>query len=254
MIDKDDRGLLLGDGLFETMTAQNGQIRHFDAHFDRLSLACRALYLPTPNYDECFHACTHAYQSLNASEAIIRLTYTAGTSGRGLDRSPHIVPTLFAKAFVKSPPPKSLKLGLSPIRRNETAPSSRHKTLGYIDPIIARHQAKAQGYDDALLLNGRHEIACLTAANLFWFEGERLMTPSLECGVLNGIMRAFVLKAAKAIGIDYVETKTRFDPNAPYDGAFASNSVMGLVVIDAIDDKEIAPIETVKALRSYLLV
>ena len=80
------------------------------------------------------------------------------------------------------------------------------KALPYLDNVLALSEARAQGADDALMLNTRGTIACGSAANLFIIRDGRLETPPLGDGALPGIMRALVLSMAKQAGLAPVET------------------------------------------------
>ena len=136
------------------------------------------------------------------------------------------------------------------IRRNETSPAARLKTLSYLDNVLARAQARAAGADEALLLNTRGELACAAVANLFWIAGGRLYTPALECGVLEGIMRRQVLAAARALGIETVETAA---PRAALDDAealFLTNSLAGVRPVAELDGRAFGDHRLVEAISS----
>ena len=187
----DDRGLLLGDGLFETILAKDARLILFEDHIARLRAACQAIGLPAPGEDEARELCELAISDVApAPRLAVRLTLTAGSGGRGLDRPATIEPHIFATA---APAPKStepLVLVTSPVRRNEGSPTAWLKSLSYLDNVFARrHAAPAE----ALMLNNGGEIACAAAANVFWVKGGELFTPALDCGVLDGVMRRQVM-------------------------------------------------------------
>jgi branched-subunit amino acid aminotransferase/4-amino-4-deoxychorismate lyase len=127
----------------------------------------------------------------------VRLTLTAGSGGRGLDRPDQIIPRLVATAAPSPRVETPATLIIAKTRRNEGSPASRLKTLSYVDGVLARAEARAVGADEAVMLNNRGEVACAAAANLFWIEGERVFTPALECGVLAGIARARLLSVVE---------------------------------------------------------
>ncbi|MDR7230474.1 branched-chain amino acid aminotransferase/4-amino-4-deoxychorismate lyase [Caulobacter sp. BE264] len=185
-----DRGLLLGDGLFETMLARDGVIAHLSAHLDRMATSCAVLGLPFDR-DAAERAARAAAPAQD--RFAIRLTLTAGSGGRGLDRPDAPVVRLFATAAPSSPVIGPATLVVANTRRNEGSPASRLKTLSYLDNVLARAEARAAGADEAVMLNNRGEIACAAAANLFWLADGRLFTPRLDCGVLAGITRARLL-------------------------------------------------------------
>ncbi|WP_369061653.1 aminotransferase class IV [Caulobacter sp. 73W] len=238
MIPTDDRGLLLGDGLFETLLAVDGRMEHWAAHWARMTAGCSTLALPLPDEFQTRVACTNALATalLNKGRAVVRLTLTAGSGGRGLDRPKAITARVFVNV---APAPDAIQapatLATSHVRRNEGSPASRLKSLAYLDNVLARREALAAGAEEALMLNTRGEPACAAAANIFWIMGAKLVTPALECGVLAGITRARVIEQAKRQKIEVVEG--RFTPEAlrACDGAFITNSLIGLRAISRLD-------------------
>jgi len=197
-IPMDDRGLTLGDGLFETVLAVGRDLVLWNEHVARLQRGSVALGLPTPAPDELLTAARTALEEagLKDARAAVRLTWTAGSGGRGLDRPAPMTGRLYA---VAAPAPESdqmARLAMATIRRNPASPTSRFKTLSYVDNVLARAEARAAGADEALLLNTSGELACAAAANLFWAEGEALYTPRLDCGVLDGVVRDMIVGQA----------------------------------------------------------
>ncbi|ATQ40944.1 4-amino-4-deoxychorismate lyase [Caulobacter mirabilis] len=187
----DDRGLLLGDGLFETILAKNAELMLFDDHVARLRAGCAAMNLPAPDKAAVRELCELAIADAGAKPRMaVRLTLTAGSGGRGLDRPDTVEPHVFATAAPAVRPEEPATLVTSPVRRNEGSPTSWLKTLSYLDNVWARRMAAP---DDALMLNNGGEICCATAANIFWVKDGKLYTPSLDCGVLDGVMRRRVM-------------------------------------------------------------
>jgi branched-chain amino acid aminotransferase/4-amino-4-deoxychorismate lyase len=225
----DDRGLLLGDGLFETILAEAGRLRDWSEHMGRLHRGCAVLGLEPPGAAAAERAAAAALeaQGLERSRAAVRLTLTAG-SGRGLDRPASAAPRLLASAFPAPAPQGPVRLKIVSVRRNDTSPAARLKTLSYLDNVLARRQALLEGADEALMLNTRGELACAAAGNLFWIAEDRLYTPALECGVLDGIMRARVMAAAEAIGTPAIEVRTGESALETVQAAFLTNSLIGL--------------------------
>ncbi|KQV55984.1 MULTISPECIES: aminotransferase class IV [unclassified Caulobacter] len=215
----DDRGLLLGDGLFETMLAIDGALPHLPAHLDRMASGCAVLNLPFER-GEAERVCRAAVPA--EGRFAVRLTLTAGSGGRGLDRPAAPVPRLFATAAPTAPPATPAVLIVADTRRNEGSPAARLKTLSYLDNVLARAEARAAGADEAVMLNNRGEVAGAGAANLFWIEGERLFTPRLDCGVLAGITRArlMALRPVEEVAVE-LEALERAD------AIFLTNSLIG---------------------------
>ena len=159
MIPHDARGLTLGDGLFETILARDGVLEFLDEHLARLAEGCARLGLPGPDPAHARRLCEDAARTV-AGRAAVRLTLTAGSGGRGLDRPVEPFPRLFATAAPAPRPKTPAALVTSSVRRNEGSPASRLKTLAYVDNMLARAEALAAGADEALMLNNRGEVAC----------------------------------------------------------------------------------------------
>ncbi len=221
-VDLTDRGLTLGDGLFDTSLARNGKIFLRDAHLDRLAQSAATLAIP-------FDA-TLAGQALDAlagtiGNGSVRLTLTRGGGARGLALPDQPKPLLFGAAGAAPPPFPVVDVITTSIRRNETSPVTKLKALPYLDAILALREAKAKSADDALFENTAGHVACLSIANLFAIFGERLVTPPLEDGVLAGTIRAFVLRNAKQLGFLPEERSMSRAELVQADGVFATNSL-----------------------------
>ncbi len=242
-IDAADRGLLLSDGLFETLLWSGGELAAFEAHAARLTRGCAALGLPAPDFDRLRGAAVDAVAraGLSATRAAVRLTWTAGIGGRGLDRPADLTPRLIASAAPSPRPTGAARLRTVGIRRNEGSPASRLKTLAYLDNVLARRSARAMGADEALMLNNRGEIAGGAAANVFWFEGDVLVTPALDCGVLDGIVRNAVIERARGVGIEVRQVRAARDRLERASGLFLTNSLIGPRPVETLDGVAVRP-------------
>ena len=236
----DDRGFSLGVGLFETILAENGCFAFWQAHLDRLARGCRRLGLPSPDPAICETAAAEALarDAPGSTRASVRLTWTGGSGARGLAGPAHPAPRLIATAAPLAPPPAQLSLIIVGIRRNAASVTSRFKTLSYLDNVLAREEAMAAGADDALLLNTDGDLCGGAAANLFWFEGEDLCTPALACGVLDGIMRADIIRRAHAENVVVREVFAKPAALDRCDGAFLTNSLIGSVWVAKVGSKD----------------
>jgi len=238
MIPHDDRGLLLGDGLFETLLAVGGVLVAPAPHLDRMSAGCAALGLPPLDREEAGRLMAQALAGLDAPRAAVRLTLTAGSGGRGLDRPDAPQVRMFASAAPAPAPQDAAHLVTSTVRRNEGSPASRLKTLSYLDNVLARAEARGAGVDEALMLNTRGDVACAAAANVFGLWGGRLFTPSLDCGVLAGTMRARVIEAARGLGVEVAEVRVGPAELARADAVFLTNSLIGVRPVRSMDGFE----------------
>jgi len=190
-----DRGLLLGDGLYETLLVRGGQPLRLAAHLRRLAQGAAVLRLPLPELDlGAALAATLAANDLAAGS--LRLTLTRGSGPRGLAPPAEVRPTLLITAAPASaPPPPARGVIARSTCRNERSPLAGVKSLNCLDAILARLEAAERGADEAILLNTAGRVAEATAANLFAVIGGRLLTPPLAEGALPGVMRAAILES-----------------------------------------------------------
>lgn len=238
-IDPTDRGLLLGDGLFETLLCRDGQALDFDAHFARLRRAAGRLRIPfDQSVQELSDGAADLLRALDLSEgdAALRITLTRGSGPRGLLPPQDPRPTLIMSAqTAPSRVPGPAKLIIAGLRRNEHSPCANLKTLGYLDNVLARQEAEERGADEALLLNTAGRLCCGSASNIFLIEGQGLVTPPLSDGVLPGITRAKVLAQAGHLRLTCVERSLGPEDIAAARGGFLTNSLMGARPIAAIE-------------------
>ena len=234
----DDRGFLLGDGLFETVLFKAGRPVLWEAHMARLTHGCLAIGLPLPDAErlraEARRAVTE--RRLGNARAAVRLTWTAGSGGRGLGRPEPVTPRMVAAAAASARPDTPAAVVVSSIRRNARSPTARLKSLNYLDNVLARREAEEAGGDEALLLNTAGHVACASAANLFWITEGRLYTPSLSCGVLDGVVRAQVIAAAPV-----EEVRANLDTVLKAEAAFLTNSLIGVRPIKVLAGRFLKP-------------
>ncbi|MDF1586978.1 aminotransferase class IV [Marinimicrococcus flavescens] len=245
-IDPADRGFLLGDGLFETMRAQDGAVPLLARHLARLRAGADVMGIPFEATDAALpKACAAllAANDLVSGPAALRLTLTRGPGPRGLLPPADATPTLLLAAFPAPPPRPPATAAIVTIRRNEHSPTSRLKTLAYQDQILALKEARAAGAEEALMLNTAGRLACASTANLFVVTRDgRLLTPALDEGVLPGITRARVLEAAAKLGI--AAEATRIEPAVldEAEAVFVTSSLTGLRAVVRIEGRR-APLD-----------
>ena len=236
-LDASDRGLLLADGLFETVAVFDGVPFRLAAHWDRMAAAARTIGLPLDRtrLDE---AAAALIATSAGGHAVLRVTVTRGAGPRGLAPAPDVTPTVIAGLAPWRPDMafRSIALATSTVTRNSGSPTSGFKSLAYLDNVLALRDALGRGANDALLMNQRGAVACSSAANLFIVRGAELATPPLADGVLPGIMRNLLLEAAPQMGLAPREISLSLDEVRAADAAFLTNSVRLVDAVNRIDD------------------
>ncbi|MGU3546097.1 aminotransferase class IV [Methylobacterium sp. A52T] len=234
-LDHTDRGLTLGDGLFDTALALGGRVAFEDAHIARLVASAETLGIPAE--PERIRAAMRDLAG-QGERLAIRTTLTRGSGPRGLRPPDAPNPTLFATAAASARAASFAPLRLWPtaIARNDTSPAARLKTLGYLDAVLAAREAAAAGFDEALFRNTRGRVACAGTGNLFALFGTDLVTPPLGDGVLAGIVRAEVLGLAAGCGLRAEERSLALPDLLGAEAVFLTNSLRLLAPVTAVGD------------------
>ncbi len=239
-IDPRDRGLLLGDGLFETLLCRSGRPLDLAPHYRRLATGARKLGIPLAlTEDEAARAIANLLdaEALTDGTAALRITLTRGPGARGLLPPRDSNPTVMISAEAWSRPvlgPAAAVIAAG-VRRNEHSPCASLKTLNYLDNVMARREAEERGADEALMLNTEGRLSCGSASNLFLVLDERLATPPLADGALPGITRAEILEMAPRLGIEVEERPLPAEALAAARGLFVTNSLIGLRRVASVD-------------------
>ncbi|MFC7400526.1 aminotransferase class IV [Chelatococcus sp. GCM10030263] len=248
-----DRGLLLADGLFETILAVNGVALCLADHLDRMEAGAARLALPL---DRAVLETAVAAVAAGAENrtGVVRLTVTRGPGQRGLrvpaDARPTVLATIapWRPEIAFSP----LRLALVTLRRNPFSPVSTMKTLAYLDNVLALEEAAAKGGEDALILNTAGHVASTSMANLFALLDGRLVTPPVDDGVLPGVTRKLILALAPGLGLAVAERSLAPKELGEAEAVFATNSVRLLAPVSAIDGTAIRHHTVIDALSQAL--
>jgi branched-chain amino acid aminotransferase len=192
----DDRGVLLGDGLFETLAVIDGAPLRLDSHLGRLMSSARLLDIPlTADRADLSGAIRALCASENIAEGTARITLLRGAGPRGVlppaQPAPTLIVSVHAGVVGATAPVRAIVAQTT--RKNERSPLAGIKSTNYLDAILARQEAARAGADDAILLNTADSVAEATAANIFCVIGGDLVTPPMADGALPGTMRKLIM-------------------------------------------------------------
>jgi branched-chain amino acid aminotransferase len=242
-----DRGFQLGDGIFETLRARGGHPTELDEHLARLRGSAAGLGIELPASIERDIAAgiggLLAADGLGGpdGDASIRITVSRGVvAARGLLPATDGRATVVIQAWPVTPPPAGhLETGLhlvaSSVRRDPANPLSALKTTSRADFVYARLEARRAGADDALFLTIDDHLSEATSANIFLVRGSELATPSLDCAILAGTTRTWILHWAVATGLVVSEGRLTRADLAQADEAFLCSSVAGILPVTRFD-------------------
>jgi branched-chain amino acid aminotransferase len=243
-----DHGLLYGDGVFEGIRFYTHEPFLLDAHLDRLEASARAICLELPaSHDELADLCREAVRRSEAVDGYIRLVVTRGRGALGV--SPHTcaAPTLILIVAALSLYPadayeRGIALVTSSLRRGAPdALPAQAKTLNYLTSVLASIEARRQGADEAILLNGEGHVAECTADNLFVVSGGRVSTPATSHGALAGITRALVVRLLDDLGVPCDERALTPVDVWTADELFLTGTGAEVVPVRVVDGRPLSP-------------
>jgi branched-chain amino acid aminotransferase len=198
--------------VFEGQRAYGGEIFRLTDHSKRLKRSGELLGFDIPwSVEEIDAACRQVLQASGLDDCYMRPLAWRGSEQMGVSAQKAKIHLAIAAwpwgaYFGEEALLKGLRLDISQWRRPApyTAPVESKAAGLYMICTLARHQAQAKGYDDALMFDWRGQVAEGTGANAFFVKEGKLHTPTPDC-FLNGITRQTVIELAQKRGIEVVE-------------------------------------------------
>ena len=225
-----DHGILVGDGVFETIKAVRGEAFALTRHLRRLAVSATGLGLPEPDLDAIRQGTLDVLAAAPAWDlARIRITYTSGVGPRGSDRGETGATAIVAVAD-QQPFPATGDVSVVPWPRNERGALSGLKTTSYGDNAKALAYAHDRGGAEAIFGNLAGNLCEGTGSNVFLVRGGQLITPPLSSGCLAGITRALVLEWSGGEEVDVPLAEF-----AEADEAFLTSTTRDVQPIRAVD-------------------
>lgn len=239
-----DRGVVFGDGLFETFRVYGGRVFRWDAHLARLKEGVNALGFKLPYAaTELRGFASQLIRENKAREAILRLVLTRGTGPDGYSpkgaEGPTVAMTLHPAPEVDPEVPLQWRLITSAHALRLNDPLSKFKTCSKLAHVVARAEAEAQGADEALMLTNNREVATAASANLFWFRNGVLFTPTPASGALPGVTRGVILEICQERNIPSKKILLRADLLRQSQGMFLTCTTWGVVEVVACDKHDL---------------
>lgn len=239
-----------GMGVFEGLRAykaeQGTAIFRLNAHTDRLFESANIMNMDMPYDKETLNkAQLAAVRENNLESAYIRPMCFYGSEGMGLRADNLKVHVMVAAwewgAYLgQEALENGIRIRKSTFMKNDSHPSMyRAKANGnYINSMLALDEAMSKGYDEALLLDSKGNVAEGSGENIFVIKDGVIYTPTLVAS-LNGITRNTIITLAKEQGYDVVETTMKIEELYDADEVFFTGSAAEVTPIREIDDNTI---------------
>jgi len=241
-VDLYTQSLHYGYSVFEGIRSYRtvtGETKIFKAHehYSRLRISADALNIPFDyTVEQLIDATYQLLEQNNLQEAYIRpLVYSPANMGFNKNTESHLLIAVWEMPLFFGE--KLLRVKTSSFERpNPKAFKIHAKAAGhYVNSILASQEAKADGYDEALLLDSKGNVAEGTGANVFYEKDRVLYTPA-EGNILAGITRATVIDLCHEFDIPVVEKFFKPEEIRGADSCFYCRTAAEIVGLESLDD------------------
>jgi len=233
-----DHGLLVGDGVFETMRVYDGVPFAWTRHHQRLVRSAAGLGLRAPESQELRTAVDDVLAANGLTDGRIRLTVTGGPSPLGSERGGG-PPTVIVAGAPATVWPPIVDIVIVPWSRNEHGAVTGLKTTSYAENVRALAYARERDAGEAIFLNTRGELCEATGSNVFVIRDGVLLTPPADAGCLLGVTRALVLELSADHGVPAEEAALGPAALGDADEAFLTSSTREVQPIGRVDGREL---------------
>jgi len=239
-----DHGFLYGDGVFEGIREYNGVVFKLKEHIDRLYRSAHAIMLQIPlKKEEMSKAVVETLRKNKMKDSYIRLIVSRGVGDLGLDPRKCPKPTVIAitdTINIKAGNAKEVGITtmFSWVRRNPVdATTHEIKSLNYLNSVLAKIEANANGVDEAICLEASGCIAEGVGENIFIVRDGEIFTPPTSTGALAGITADVVAELCGKLGIDLIITNLTPFMLFTADEAFFTGTAMEMVPIREVNKR-----------------
>jgi branched-chain amino acid aminotransferase len=237
-----DRGFLYGDSVYETIRTYGGRPFMLREHLSRLGRSAERLEIPFERAPVDIERETlRTIAEARLPETAVRVVLTRGRGPLGYDPEGCGPPTVVIHARPCPEIPASflregVDVAIVDVTRNAaTSLDPAIKSGNLLNNFLAWRAARRLGAYEPILLNASERLTEGASSNLFVVRGERLLTPPLADGLLEGITRGLVLELARGDGLDAAEESLRADDLRSADEAFLTSTLKGVLPIRRCD-------------------
>ncbi|MBQ4874589.1 MAG: aminotransferase class IV [Rickettsiaceae bacterium H1] len=227
-----DRGFRFGDGVFETISVFNSVPYLFDYHIERLMAGLKALKI-TAKIESIKKNVLNLIEINKHKQGLVRIITSRGISSTGYLPHDNIKPTIvITTANFSTAPGNNISLCVSRWEKPSIkAIPTGVKLLQGLNSTLAKMEARDKGFFDSILLNHQEEVCEVSSGNIFWVKEKKIYTPSVNCGLVSGIIRKRIIEIFPVI-----IGKFKLDQILSADEVFITNVSWPILIIDTIND------------------
>ena len=234
-----DHGLVVGDGVFETLKVTERGAFAVRRHLNRLSRSAAALHLPAPDHGQIREAIETVLDGRDFPRGKLRITYTGGRGPLGSEAAygPPTVIVALAPADAAAP---LASIVTAPWTRNEHGALAGVKSISYAENVRALRYAAERQASEAIFLNTAGHVCEGTGSNIFLVFGDTIITPPLSSGPLAGITRELIMEWSS---VD--ERDLTLEEAKRADEVFVTSSMRDVQAVERWDDRVLGPMRPV---------
>lgn len=218
-----DDGYSFGLGIFETIHLYKNKAIFLKEHLNRLNFSLEQLGIKVSKILE-----EEIWEYLEKNNSLVEnqvLKIMISEKNRIFSKRDY--------TYTNSHYERGFKCNFASIKRNESSIFTFHKTLNYAENIYEKRKSMGLGFDEPIFLNSKGCITEGTTTNIFFVKNNKIFTPKLECGLLNGIIRQWLIK-----DFDVEEKDIYIDEFENFNEVFLTNSLLGIMPVKNIEKFE----------------
>ena len=228
-------GLICGWGIFTTLRISRGEAFAYERHWRRLEKDAGITRLPMPY--TAAKVRVHLHEVIRANKvtegcARIYLVYNALGFWQSDEKLPQV--DLIINSAGLPEHRETVRLALREQGRHATSPMAGVKSISWLNNVWAVSEAVKEGFDEVVMLNERGEVAECTSANIFAVKNEKILTPPLNSGCLEGVTRGILMEIAPEAGVSVIEQTLRPEDLYSADEVFISSTNRNLISVGEI--------------------
>jgi branched-chain amino acid aminotransferase len=233
-------GLICGWGLFTTVRIVQGEAFAYERHWRRVEKDAGITRLPLTysgakvrvNLQEVIRA-----NKVNEGCARIYLVWNSP----GIWKSEEVMPEVDLVITTADLPkyPDMVRLTVREHGRHAASPLAGVKTISWLNSVWAANEAHREGFDEVVLLNERGEVSECTAANLFVVKNQKVLTPPLSSGCLEGVTRGVLMEIATETGTSVGEQSLHMEDLLSADEVFITSTNRNVIGVKEIDGQAV---------------